>query len=401
MRRIRIFALAGLALLAACQDSLAPRPDQPVHTGPAEGTVTSGEVRRGWIFGPGGTPMEVGFEVRDGRAVMEGDIYLGPADAIPASREELLRPAGPRFGVIQDGSIRWPQPVPYTISSSFSAGERQTILDAMAHIRANNAGVSFIQRTYQSSYVAFVPHGEVCESPIGRQGGKQEIKLADGCASSRGRVVHEILHSLGMWHEHSRCDRDTYVEILWNNILDDKKHNFHLKCSGATDVGAYDEGSLMHYPPYAFTKNNLPTIRSRRGRDSQMGQRFAMSASDVYTVHWLYAPPVVVTGVTYPNGVPAITWNPSPTAMRYEINLVVDEYFRDPYEYRTGSSSTPVGSTGATTFYDYSNRFTGVDICDYSGASYTHEFFYKYEVVAVFPSGARRAGVGEARVARC
>ena len=52
---------------------------------------------------------------------------------------------------------------------------------------------------------------------IGRQGGKQQISLGNGCGT-KGVAIHEMMHALGFFHEQSRRDRDQYIRIMWNNI---------------------------------------------------------------------------------------------------------------------------------------------------------------------------------------
>jgi hypothetical protein len=329
-RTLAVLALAGLA--AACQDApLATNGGSstpvrlPAHSPP------SNDIRSGWIHGPGGEIMEVRFKVVDGWAIFQDDINLGRADKVAKTREELERRAGGTSqGVTIDGSTyRWPYgQVPYVIASTFGSSQQQTILNALAHIQNNNPGVKFKARTNETAYLVFAPHSSMCNSFVGRQNNVQTVNLTTGCAGVMGIVVHEALHALGMWHEQSRCDRDSYVTINLSNVPSGEQHNFDKKCTNATDYFAYDEGSIMHYDQYAFAINpSIPTITSKRGLGYLMGQRTAMSTEDVKTVHQLYAPPgPATTTVVNENGYPRITWSAVPGATHYTV------YFEGTYE---------------------------------------------------------------------
>ena len=70
--------------------------------------------------------------------------------------------------------------------------------------------------------------------------------FSDGC--SMGSVIHEIGHAVGLWHEQSREDRDAFIDINWDNIIEEYKHNFEQHITDGDDIGTYDYCSIMHYP---------------------------------------------------------------------------------------------------------------------------------------------------------
>lgn len=45
--------------------------------------------------------------------------------------------------------------------------------------------------------------GSGCWSYLGKQGGEQVLNLGEGCMKP-GTITHELLHSLGQLHEHTR-----------------------------------------------------------------------------------------------------------------------------------------------------------------------------------------------------
>lgn len=222
-------------------------------------------------------PKAVQYSVVDGLAIFEGDIILGTVEEVEA-RTELARQSGgmTEAVVITGASFRWPNcRVPFTIDPALTNQARVT--QAIAHWEART-NFRFIARTTETAFVTFRP-GTGCSAMVGRQGNQQFVNLADGCAL--GQTIHEIGHVIGLWHEQSREDRDSFVNILWENIQEGKEHNFNQHITDGDDVGAYDYGSIMHYGRKAFSKNGLDTIVPINPASATIGQRTALSAGDI------------------------------------------------------------------------------------------------------------------------
>jgi hypothetical protein len=184
--------------------------------------------------------------------------------------------------------------VPFTIPSQTwgdtTATMRVRILDAMDHVE-ENTNVRFVLRNGESAYVQFKSLDSDCSAEVGYKGRKQDIALSTRCG--RGAIIHELAHAMGVWHEQGRCDRDDYIDIVWDNIRDGKEHNFNKHCSNGVDVGDYDFDSIMHYGPRAFGKIDpdtglrLETIQAKTDGVS-FGMRGTLSDGDIEGINWLY-----------------------------------------------------------------------------------------------------------------
>lgn len=288
--RLLFATFAAILALASCGDAGTGVSQHDPEEGEArvEAFAVPGVVRSGWILNTAGRPIEVTYEIQDGRAIWEGDIDLGPVEAISGSAEEAVKrqnSGGAKLGLGIDGlSNRWPDGVvPYTIPAGFPNPERITA--AIAHIEANTNNVDFVVATTHQARIEFM-ESTGCSSHVGRSGGLQYVRLAGTCTT--GNTIHELLHVLGMYHEQSRCDRDLFVTINWGNIEPGKSHNFVIQCDIATDYSSYAEASIMHYPPTAFGVGGAVTIASNRGQSSAMGQRNGLHNTDIYTINKMY-----------------------------------------------------------------------------------------------------------------
>ncbi|KAK6726499.1 hypothetical protein RB195_004680 [Necator americanus] len=156
--------------------------------------------------------------------------------------------------------------IPYTIEGSYTSDERKMISDAMRMIEKNTC-VLFKRRSGERDYLEIRSDGEGCYAHVGRNNGRSVLNLE---ASERancmemGTVFHELLHTIGLWHEHTREDRDEYVKLHEENIVEGKNFNFAKSGLPYADTYGvpYDYLSVMHYSQDAFAKPGTITMET-------------------------------------------------------------------------------------------------------------------------------------------
>ncbi|XP_075158663.1 hatching enzyme 1.2-like [Haematobia irritans] len=201
----------------------------------------------------------------------------------------------PKQGVILKNGLttqssRWPNGiVPYEIRGNFNAQDMSIIEHAIAEYHRRTC-IRFVRRTSQQDYISIVSGNSGCWSSVGRVGGKQEVNLqSPGCLTKPGTTIHELMHALGFLHEQNREERDSYVNIQYQNIQPSAMSNFDKAARTQAFGVPYDYGSVMHYSANAFSTNGRPTIVAVRSMgSSQMGQRDGFSAMDVQKLNQMY-----------------------------------------------------------------------------------------------------------------
>jgi hypothetical protein len=232
----------------------------------------------------------------DGLAVFQGDMVLGKADqvhkvtqyfgetppdpaVIPAEIESFISLVGER----------WPD---YTVPVLFDPAllHPEKVVQGIQMLY-DNTPLYFVVRTTEPNYIYVIPSTGNW-SYVGMQGGLQQLGLQSDGNFNPGIVAHEFSHALGVLHEQSRYDRDDWVEIEWDHIIEETKHNFEIPPWGnAEDIDVYDYFSIMHYGPKAFSADGEITIVTLDPDFQEIiGQREYLSDEDIEGIEAMYPP---------------------------------------------------------------------------------------------------------------
>jgi Astacin (Peptidase family M12A)/Divergent InlB B-repeat domain/Abnormal spindle-like microcephaly-assoc'd, ASPM-SPD-2-Hydin len=294
--------------------------------------------------------MPVTYVTKHGKAVFQGDIVL-----------ERVEPLDPQHSLptsigIAYSQYLWPKvgsqyQIPYVIASG--SGDLTNLNAALAQFNSTFANIKFVARASQTDYVSFNFNpsdfsGE-CEATVGRAGGMQNIGGSGSCTVAT--ILHEMGHTVGLWHEQSRPDRDTYVSVNYNNLIKGSISNFNPIYDNAQVSTLFDYASIMEYPTFSFSRNGGPAIESIPA-GIPLSNQTGYSSADIDGIERLYGnAPTSVTVTSNPPGLQVIVDGATVTTPQVFAWAIGSTHTLDIPAGVQMQSGNIVNSTTPTTFY--------------------------------------------------
>ncbi|GFY76485.1 zinc metalloproteinase nas-8 [Trichonephila inaurata madagascariensis] len=156
--------------------------------------------------------------------------------------------------------------IPYEIHYSLDYSSR-LIENAMEVIEKYSRIVFVPRKSDQQCYLKIIKnYPGYC--PEEDNGCFPIISLVNNQSKRFEVILHELMHSLGFHHEHSRPDRNLYLWIFWDNIDPDSLSQFRMLSYDDYQWNDFemDYQSIMMYPSLSYSKNGHITIAGKDGQ---------------------------------------------------------------------------------------------------------------------------------------
>jgi len=210
---------------------------------------------------------------------------------------------------VKNKSNTWPRgKVYYDLHRSLTPSLITEIEKAVFQINTdlNETGVEVLEcnpnncNRRQTPPVTIRQKDDTCSARVGFVDSKrsQTMSLDSAERCSFGTIIHEFGHSIGLFHEHQRPDRNKYIKFNSQNVDRNVENrgelirvNFNIKNS-ALNQGEYDYQSIMHYSPCTLVDRNLscsthPTLE-KPDNAPRIASRGVFSEKDIQSIKGLY-----------------------------------------------------------------------------------------------------------------
>jgi len=235
------------------------------------------------------------------KAMENPKLYGGDMVMTPEEYEQTVNGTN-GYGSIVGG--RWPGgKVPYNIDRSIGQQGRNAIQAAINDYHKFTC-LRWEPRRNERIYVKFF-RGDGCSSPVGYRRWINDISLGAGC-QDKGTAIHEMGHTIGLYHEQNRPDRGRYIRINKNQVQNGMYYNFQIE-NNINSLGTpYDLQSIMHYSATAFARGpyyTIETIDKSKQYLINHGDRVNdFSAIDIQQINLMYGCKGQVTPTDPPTG---------------------------------------------------------------------------------------------------
>jgi hypothetical protein len=238
-----------------------------------------------------GDRTAVPYQVYGNVAVLDGCIEISP-DLLPDPKKGII----PGALVNPLAGQRWTDnTIPYVLDASLTEPMRDLSRRAIAHWESKTP-IRFVERGSQANFLRVIR----TENPIntaggiGMVGGEQTMRLRED--ATLVTYIHEIGHTVGLYHEQNRVDRDRYVALDYGKVRKDELRQ--VQPFGAPmAVGSYDMGSVMHYDKTFMTRYG-DRIMDSIPPGLELFSDDGLSPNDIDAVARMYNWPVTMTTIS-------------------------------------------------------------------------------------------------------
>ena len=216
-------------------------------------------------------------EEQNGRAIVAGDMDMGPVDEARWGRGQL----------VLDSSRRWPdQDVGYWVDPNMDPDVLEDIDKAAAMLSSFLPFSLYPSMSCPTSEIGCIrfevgSSSPGCSSGVGRSETGANVVIADDC--SLNGLHHELLHTMGMYHEQARDDQANFVQYCGPSSNEyGSNGNWEIQPDGSDGLSWLDWDSIMLYgtlhhsvsdsgdTPVLIRKNALTMLQGRAG-DTALG----------------------------------------------------------------------------------------------------------------------------------